>query len=120
MLSRFADWDPSAEGIDNLFGVLFFTAAILVSMTRKVHAVFGGVPDAVAFRGSLSQNLWSLTVGIVIVTTLVNLSFTIASSWSATGEVVWPSPLRTAILCLVHGILARVVITESLERMRYA
>lgn len=120
VLARFANWDPASEGIDNLFGILFFTVAILLSMTRKVHAAFGGAPDLITFRGVLAESRWSLTIGMVIIATLINLALATFASWHSTDEMAWPSPLRTAVLSLVYGVLARVVIVESVERMRYA
>lgn len=120
ILSNLADWDPSADGIDNLFGILFFTVAIMISLMRRAHAKLGGAPDMIAFRSILSENCWSLTVGIVVVTTIVNFAVTIVSSWYGTDEMAWPSPLRTAMMSIVYGVLARVIIVESVERMRYA
>lgn len=114
------DWDPTADGIDNLLGLLFFVVAILLSMNRQVHAMLGGALEACAFHSILSEKRRSLMVGIVLITTAVNLAVTLMSSASMTEEIVWPSPLRTAALSVVYGILARVIIVESAERMRYA
>lgn len=114
------DWDATADGIDNLLGLLFFVVAILLSITRPVHGVLGGAMDPCAFHSILSEKRWSLMIGIVLITSIVNLAVTLTSSASMTEEMVWPSPLRTAVLSVVYGILARVIIVESAERMRYA
>lgn len=114
------DWDPTGDGIDNLLGLLFFVVAILLSMSRQVHLVLWGAPDTSAFRCSLSGNRWLLIVGIVVITTIVNLGVALISSTYAADETVWPSPLRAAVLAAVYGVLARVIIAESVERMRYA
>lgn len=120
ILSQVVDWNPTADGIDNLLGLLFFVVAILLSMSRQAHAVLGGAPDPVTFRCVLSQNRWVLLIGMVIITTLVNLVVSLLSSSYAADEMVWPSPLRAAVLSVVYGVLARVIIVESVERMRYA
>lgn len=114
------DWDATADGIDNLLGLLFFVVAILLSMTKQVHVMLGGAVDSCGFRGALSENRWSLMIGIVLITTVINLAVTLLSSAYLAEEMVWPSPLRTAVLSVVYGILARVIIVESVERMRYA
>ncbi|MEB2842936.1 hypothetical protein GAO09_27650 [Rhizobiales bacterium RZME27] len=113
-------WDPTADGIDNLLGLLFFVVAILLSMNRQAHGLLGGTLDSCAFRSVLSENRWSLMIGVVFITTIVNLAVALVSSSYMTEEMVWPSPLRTAVLSVVYGILARVIIVESVERMRYA
>lgn len=118
--SGLLDWDPTADGIDNLLGLLFFVVAILLSMNRQVHAMLGGALKSCDFRSILSENRWSLMIGIVLITTIVNLAATLLSSASMAEEMMWPSPLRTAVLSVVYGILARVIIVESVERMRYA
>ncbi len=120
LVSGFLDWDPTADGIDNLLGLLFFVVSILLSMYRQAHVMLGGQRDSMAFRSILSESRWSLIIGIVIITTVVNLAVTVFSFSYMTEEMVWPSPLRTAVLSLVYGILARVIIVESVERMRYA
>lgn len=120
LLSEVFDWNPAGEGIDSLLGLLFFVVAILLAVNRQAHAVFGEAPAPVAFRSRLSDNRWSLIIGIVFITTVVNLVIALVSSSYATGEIVWPSPLRVAILSIAYGVLARVIIVESVERMRYA
>lgn len=112
-------WDPTADGIDNLLGLLFFVVAILLSMNRQAHALLGGALDSCAFRSTLSENRWSLIIGVVLITTIANFAITLISS-SMAEEMVWPSALRAAVLAVVYGILARVIIVESVERMRYA
>lgn len=120
MLYRLANWDPSGEGIGNLLGILVFTLAVLLSMMRQVHMLLGHTSDLSDFRRMLSDSRWGLTIGIVLVTTVVNLGISLVPAWYATGEIGAPSPLRTAMLSVVYAILARVIIVESAERMRYA
>lgn len=118
--SHVFDWDPTADGIDNLMGLLFFVVAILLSMSRQAHLMLGGASDPAVFRSHLSDNRWVLIIGIVVITTGVNLAVALISASYASDEFVWPSPLRTAVLAAVYGVLARVIIVESVERMRYA
>lgn len=120
ILSDLLDWNPTADGIGNLLGLLFFVVAILLAMSRPVHGMLGGALDSCAFRSVLSENRWSLIIGVVLITTIVNLAVALISSSYMADEMVWPSALRAAVLCVVYGILARVIIVESVERMRYA
>lgn len=120
IFSELLDWDPAEDGLDNLLGLLFFVVAILLSVNRHVHMALGGASDPADFRNVLFESRWSLIIGIVFITTLANLVVALMPFPSMTGEMVWPSPLRASLLCAVYGVLARVIIVESVERMRYA
>ncbi len=119
-VSEITGWDPSAEGIGNLMSIIAFGIAVLLSTSRPLHVMLGDSSASLHFQKRLKSRRWSLVVGIVISTTAINLASDGLFSWQATGEVMVPSLLRIVVLSVVYCIAGRVIIGESVERMRYA
>lgn len=118
---RMAGLDASHEKtIQNtgfLLNMAVFAAAIVLALSRRVHARLGGAPGPLAFRQVLLQNRYGLAAGFALLAILVDLAAYMLASSHFTGEMRVPSLPRLAFLTLVYGGLAWMVISDKKGRL---